>query len=314
MAAPERFTFTASASLLHNNLACSPNGFLACVHNSVNVGACKLMFHVAANGSSRDGPEVSQATSIRFLDLSYGTVLCVGSTNGTQIYTEDGTNMLYFMPINDNTDATYVVKHHRGACIDPVMQSIVCGTSTGGLAAVQSPSVGVYNPFMEMPPSSAAEGIADLCYNPLGNNIVSAHHNGDVRFWVLAEGRYLDGGAFPGNPAPARVAALGAHLLVACVPGTVTLRDALTAVVKAEISAHARCLTAMLVREELCQVLTVGEDTILNVWQIEPTTGQVAIVNSQVVADKLLTGLSSHPAGGVAVTAYDSDEIFHLGV
>lgn len=315
MAGPPRFQFTASASLLHNNLACSSVGLIACVHNSISSATGgKLMFHDGITGEVRDGPEVTQVTSFRFLGLSYGTVLCVNSCSGTQIFSEDGFNMLFFLPLADNSATTDAVKHHQGSCVDSLMQHIVCGTSNGALAVIQSPSVGAFTPNMEMPPSSVAEGIADVCYNALGNNIVSVHHNGDLRFWVLSGHQYADTGAFPGNPSPVRILTLGTRILVASSPGTVSIRDAMTANIQAEISAHARNLTAMTTREEACQVLTVGEDTILNVWQIEPTSGQVAIASTQVVADKLLTGACLHPAGGAAVAAYDAAYIYHVGI
>eukprot|EP00438_Fugacium_kawagutii_P007426 Skav210435 [mRNA] locus=scaffold1297:51326:53895:+ [translate_table: standard] len=41
---------TSGASLLHNNLASSSTGYIACIHNSLNAGQSKLLLHALASG------------------------------------------------------------------------------------------------------------------------------------------------------------------------------------------------------------------------------------------------------------------------
>merc|ERR1719237_11504 len=98
-----RASLTSSASLLSNNLAASPSGVLVSVHNSSdNVGGGKLLVHSMVSSGSNDGPTVAQVTSLSYVALAAGSVLCVSSTNGTQIYNEDATTMLFFAPINSS--------------------------------------------------------------------------------------------------------------------------------------------------------------------------------------------------------------------
>eukprot|EP00439_Symbiodinium_sp_Y106_P048146 s2677_g6.t1 len=56
---------TAAASLLHNNLASSSNGWVVAIHNSLNAGNGKLLLHALASGQ-RLAPDAAgtQATTV----------------------------------------------------------------------------------------------------------------------------------------------------------------------------------------------------------------------------------------------------------
>lgn len=309
-------TLPATVSLLHNNLSHSMNGWLATVHNSVNVGSGKLMMHHMASCQSKDGPELTQVTSARFLDLACGTVLVVASTNGTNIYSEDGGTMLFHAPLMDPSPETDVLKHHQGACVVAPAQHIIIGMSKGSITAVDARGLSQFMVLQESPPQSAAVGIADLCYAACVNRVVTAHHNGELRYWYTAQnGQYVNDVIIPAtmSQAPVHVSTLGPRLTVAYGPGTICLFDAATQALQVEITAHARWITGVSVREDLGQIASVGEDTALNVWQVDPATGEIALRHSCIVADKLLTGVAFHNTG-VAVTAYDSDELFQVAV
>jgi len=305
-------TLTGTTSLLHNNLASSSGGWTAIVHNSVNPGAGRLLLS-KMGGASKDGPDVSQATSVSYVELSHGPVLVVSSTNGTQIYNEDGTAMVFYMPINDSTAAP--LKYHQGACLEPALQHIVIGTSKGSLMAVQALTADQYVALVESQPAGAASGVVDLCFNAISNTIVSAHHDGEMRIWTInAAGAYENPTVLPAmGEAPVRVVPLGVRLLVAYGPGTLCIFDAITHELQAEITAHARWITALAVREDLGFVATVGEDTMLNVWQVDANTGQVGLQHSSSVADKLLTGVA-FSSTGMLVSAYDTSDLYHVNM
>lgn len=284
------------------------------VHNSVNSGGCKLLLN-KLGGASKDGPEISQAMTVRYLELAFGPVLAVTTTNGTQIYNDDATVLLFYVPINDSTPDTESLKHHQGACIVPALQHIVIGTSKGSLMVVQAASANQYIALPESPPSAAVTGVADVCFSEMSNAVVSAHHSGELLVWsVNPAGAYANATVLPAmGQAPVRVAALGPRLLVAYGPGTICLFDAVTYEIQAEVTAHARWVTAIEVREELGFVASVGEDTVLNVWQVDAGTGRIGLQHSSVVTDKLLTGVAL-TGSGVVVTAYDSSDLYHVSL
>lgn len=309
-------TLPATVSLLHNNLSTSSNGWLACVHNSVNQGAGKLMLHHLGSCMSKDGPEVTQVTSVRFLDLACGSVLCVASTTGTTIYSEDATTTLFHCALADLTPETDVLKHHQGACYVAPAQHIIIGMSKGSITAIQANDFNSFMSLTESAPQTATVGIADICYAACVNRVVTAHHSGELRYWyTAAQGQYVNDVIIPAqlSQAPVHVTTLGPRLVVTFGPGTICLYDAATRELQVEITAHARWITAVSVREDLGTIASVGEDTALNVWQVDPASGQVSLRHSQIVADKLLTGVAFHSMG-VAVTAYDSDELYQVAV
>jgi len=314
-------TLPATVSLLHNNLTPSMNGWLATVHNSVNAGNGKLMLHHMGSSTSKDGPEVPQVTSLRFLNIMSadgaicGTVLVVAHTNGTNIYSEDATTMLFHAPMHAVPEEG-VLSYHQGACVVGPTQHIIIGMSKGSITAVQYSALDKYWSLPESAPQSPAVGISDLCYAACVNRVVTAHHNGELRYWyATGTGQYINDLIIPASlsQAPTHVSTLGPRLVVAFGPGTICLYDAATRELQVEISAHARWLTGVSVREDLGQIASVGEDTALNVWQVDPATGQVSLRHSCIVVDKLLTGVA-FLSTGVAVTAYDSDELYQVPV
>jgi WD40 repeat protein len=280
------------------------------VHNSLTPGGGKLLLHGLTTGQSKDGPETVQATSVKYLETNHGALLCLSSATGTQIYSEDLGTLLYYLPWSEGDSVT--VKYHQGACYVPNLDQIVVGTSKGSLASIQLSSGGSVQ-LPESLPSSQTSEVSDLCYCPVLDAVVSVHNNGELRVWYgSASGPYTNNGLLPGAfKAPVKVVALGPRLLVADGPGSLLVFDALSLELQAEVIAHARCLSACSVREELNYVVTVGEDTTLNCWQVDPTSGEISLHHSTIVTDKLLTGVAIH-AAGAAVTAYDSDQLYYV--
>jgi WD40 repeat protein len=224
--------------------------------------------------------------------------------------------MYHFASLSDSSPETDILKHHQGACCVSPHQHIVIGMSKGSLTAVQVQALDKFAALPESAPSSPAVGIADVCYAACVDRVVSAHQNGELRYWWAAQGgQYCNDVIIPASAsaqAPVHVSSLGPRLMVAFGPGTICLLDAASRELQVEVTAHARWITGVCVREELGQIASVGEDTALNVWQVDAASGRVSLGQSSVVSDKLLTGVAIHSAG-YAVTAYDSDELFQVG-
>eukprot|EP00439_Symbiodinium_sp_Y106_P010906 s6800_g1.t1 len=119
-----------------------------------------------------DGPEVTQATSIRFLETTDGPVLVVTSTNGTQIYSEDATALIFYLPVTDAASPDSL-RYHQAACF-------------GTLWPVSAVAAGQYVQLHESAPSSPTGEVADLCFSPLADAVVSVHTNGDLRVWSVS--------------------------------------------------------------------------------------------------------------------------------
>mmetsp|Transcript_11447 Transcript_11447/g.22081 ORF Transcript_11447/g.22081 Transcript_11447/m.22081 type:complete len:314 (-) Transcript_11447:109-1050(-) len=306
-------TFGATVSLMHNNLACSPNGWVACLHNSVNLGGGKLMLHALTSGLTTNGPEINQATSLRYLELASGVVLCLTSTSGTQLYTEDASALLFHAGVHD-VSTSDTMKCHQASCVVPSFQQIVVGTSKGALLLINAAG-GQYATLPEATPSTVAGEVADVCFSEVAQTVFSVHTNGELRPWTPSpEGGYTCMGSIPTmGQAPVRILPLGARLAVAFGPGTLCLYDALSRELQVEVTAHGRWINGMVSREDLGQVATVSEDTVLNVWQVEPSSGHVSLVTSTIPVDKLLTGVG-YFGDTICVSAYDSDELYRTSL
>eukprot|EP00928_Gymnodinium_smaydae_P063638 TRINITY_DN47158_c0_g1_i1.p1 TRINITY_DN47158_c0_g1~~TRINITY_DN47158_c0_g1_i1.p1 ORF type:complete len:308 (-),score=57.40 TRINITY_DN47158_c0_g1_i1:61-984(-) len=298
---------SATASLLPNNLASSSSGMIAALHSSANLSGSKVVMNVG--GASKDGPEVVQGTSVRYLNTAQGPVLCVCSNMGTRLFNEDASTLLFHVPVS-GPDQVDVVKHHRGSCFVPSLNHIVVGTHSGGLLAINVENLSSIAAFNEIVPVDGATDVVDICYCPAANTVVTAHDSGQLRSWSPApDGQYVNQlVAPPAAEAPVAVASLGNRLAVAYIAGHIRLFDAVSMVIQAEITAHARCLNAMDVREDIGQIATVGEDTFLNVFLVDAATGQVQTQHSAHVVPKLLTGVVLTQSGAL-VSAYDSDEL-----
>lgn len=287
------------------------------MRNSGQPGSGKLLLaNLMQGGASRDGPEVVQATSIRYLETAHGPLLAVSSLSGTQIYNEDATALSFYAPINDPAPDGDTIKQHQAACFVAPLQHIVIGTSKGSLLAVQVHSREQLIALPESFPEGVASGVVDVCFSAVTNTVVSAHHSGELRVWLAdAAGQYSNANVVGSvGEVPVRIVSLGARLLVAYGAGTLCLFDAITLELQAEVTAHARWITAVDANEELGFVATVGEDTVLNVWQVDAGTGHVGLQHSSVVTSKLLTGVALPATGGVVVTAYDSSDLYHVGL
>lgn len=305
-----------TVSLLHNNLAHSSNGWVAGIHNSVNAGGGRvLLSNIAAGGISKDGPESCQAMSIRYLELpAIGPALVVCSTNGTQVYNEDASNMLFYLPIHDSVPDAESLKHHQGCCVVTPFQHIAVGTSKGSLQLI-SAAGGSFVQLAECATSSPSTGVVDVCFSEASGTVVSVHSSGELRVWAVNEtGPYTNANIVPAvGQAPMRVSSLGPRLMVAYGAGTICLFDAVTFDLQVELTAHARWITAVDVREDIGWVMTVGEDTALNVWHVDAATGRVGLQHTATVTDKLLTGVALH-GSDVYVSAYDSSELYRVNL
>jgi len=204
-----------------------------------------------------------------------------------------------------------VLKHHRGACVVESLQHIAVGTSGGGVMSILAVGPGNFQALQESAPGSQADEVADICYNAATDSVFTVHDDGELRVWTVADtGLYVNSGIIPSaGQAPVRVASLGGRILVAYSTGRIRLFDAVGQCIQVELTAHARNLTAVDVREDIGQVASVGEDTVLNVWLVDASNGQVSLQHSSAVASKLLTGVSLLQTGA-AVSAYDSDELY----
>lgn len=310
-------SFSATASLIHNNLTCSRNGWAASAHLGQQSATGKVMLCNLSSPTggplASDGPACSQVTMLRHVTCAQGSMLVVTSTNGTQIFTEDATHLVFFAPLDGSVACADSVGYHQGACFASTVSHVVVGSSQGSLLVVQNDPSGNFTALSWSPPATPVPAVADVCYVAAGDAVVSAHANGTLVFWAMTPtGPYGEVAHLPGSgDVPVRLASFGPRFALAMGSGVIRLYDAVSRALQVEVAAHARWLTALAVDEERMRMASVGEDTVLNVWGFGDD-GRVLLLKSAAVTDKLLTGVDFQGAS-VLVSAYDDERMFFIG-
>lgn len=82
-----------------------------------------------------------------------------------------------------------------------------------------------------------------------------------------------------------------------------------------EVAAHSRCVNAVDIHAYQPLVVSVGEDTFVNIWSLpdfeSKGSGEISLLFSSCVKDQLLTGAKfmNDETGNFAIAAYDVDQI-----
>ena len=79
-----------------------------------------------------------------------------------------------------------------------------------------------------------------------------------------------------------------------------------------EIAAHARCITALDLHPAQDLLVSVGEDSLVNVWNVGPGSGgttEPELSSSRSVKDHLLTGVQFLESGQIITSSYDRETL-----
>lgn len=290
-------------ALIHNNVTSNDKGLVAFSNRQ------KVCFLNVYDGSTYEGCSGATIHSLRYINTGVMTVLAVCTTNGTQFFSEDGSQMIFFIPLSGRAVEGRLSYHQGVCCAGP---HLLVGASEGNLNVVlaQGDSMSFLGQSVGPEPASA---VSDICFAPLVAQVVTVHDNGHIFYWVGdVNGTYTPsyGGGCP-DDVPSRCLPCGTSLIVSFGSGVIRAWDMLTRDLRVEISGHARWINAMDALPDAGVFASVGEDTVLNVWAIEPETFQVSLLHSSVVADKLITGVAfiavSQGSTALTCTAYDAD-------
>lgn len=299
-----------SPSLIHNNITSNDRGIVAFGHHQ------KVCFLNTKDGSSYEGPGGSTITGVRFVNTGKMWVLTVCSNNGTQVFSEDGSQMIFFIPLAAQVKEGRL-PYHKGvaASLSTAGSHICVGTSEGDINVVSADDA--VGPLGLTKSPEGTSPVSDICFCNTTAQLVSVHDAGEVNFWgPQASGKYdLLAQTKVEGEVPTRCLAVVSSLLVAFGSGVIRVWDIVARELRVEISAHARWINSMDCLPDRGIFASVGEDTVMNVWLMDPDSRQISLIHSSVVADKLLCGIAFTGVGAgerspLAVTAYDADQVY----
>lgn len=272
----------ASPSLLFNNLSVE-NGVVVFAHkNSVILfpeSGVRDMEVKLTKISLKDGAAIMQVKWCQAPGDAHFIV--VASMQGLQVWDSTGRSMLLY-------HSAPVGVFCRGIAASADVGKIFVGTSAGGIIVVNSRS----SP-MSVGDRFAAHESAVSSLEASGGVLVSGSDSGEVAVWDTASLSKLHTLRGAGHPCSSLALKPG-YFVAGFTNGHVTVADASSGVVVADISAHARAVTAVDAHPCEDTFATVGEDAILNVWQVpdhSAGSASVTLLSSVPLDDQVLTGV-----------------------
>ncbi|CEM08024.1 unnamed protein product [Vitrella brassicaformis CCMP3155] len=322
----------ASPSLIHGNLVASQRR-IAYAHQS------KVCFYAVDSERCVDGPTTSKIISLHYVHIRKAgpkPMLIVNMANGTQMWNQDGTRMLYYLPVqHPQTSATStsaaqnaavdIGKCHRGAavCAFPQADHVIIGSSAGELIIIRTDGDAFHSLATRKVASASPVMVVACSGEGSDQHVMSGHANGEIVWWrPEANGMYmqLPGALQHAQDTPTCMKVLGNTLYCGFGTGHLRVYDAVRRELKIEIAAHGRWINDIDVRHDGL-VASVGEDTVLNVWRCPSCDSEVSLAHSAVVTESLLTGVAftqrrgdtaDEGAFAVCVVAYDSEVLYFL--
>jgi len=293
----------ASPSLLFNNLSAS-NGTVVFAHkNSVILfpesGVRDLEVKLTKI-SLKDGAAIVQ---VKWCDAPGDAhFIVVASMQGLQVWDNTGRSMLLY-------HSAPVGVFCRGIAASAEAGKIFVGTSAGGIIVVNSRA----SP-MSVGDRVVAHDSPVSALEASGGVLVSGCDSGEVCVWETSSLTKLHTIRGAGHPCSS-ISLKASFFLAGFTNGHVTVVDNASAVVVADISAHARAVTAIDAHPTEDTFVSVGEDAILNVWSVTDHgvgSAAVSLVSTVPLDDQVLTGVQfckgsrGHP---IIATSYDNNVI-----
>jgi hypothetical protein len=260
----------------------------------------------------------SKVIQVKWCHIGGRDYLVVGSGAGLAVYDESVSSSVFVMelasqdvPIQD-PEAAFV----RGITAVPSTSHICAGSSTGHIfvLSVNGESIELDTTIKPHADDENAATSAMACSKSW---VVAASDSGSVQIFDATNDFQLSA-RFPGTAPCTSVCTTGDVLVAGYTTGHLRLYRLSTKVIFAEIGAHTRAVTAIDAHPELSQFVSVGEDSIINVWQIatvdESKGGEdplVSVLFTATSADSLLTGVafSRNGTSNLLTTSYDQKRV-----
>ena len=337
-------------SLINNNLTCSGT-YLAyaqgCDVIVTNFGdnkliACKLKNDIPGTDRQRAQPkdlathsllprslpppvpfsDKAQVFCVKYLDFKDTSVLVVGMTDGFQVWSAEGTRMLFFHPIRpaNDSDSCFV----RGIDIVKGRDEFLVGDSSGAVHVFLLSSTG--RGFSGKNVKSRREhehAISDitcsadhavtgddggtLCIYSVNDDESPGGHN------LLSKTHEIPTAVFPCTS----LKLLGNFCVASFTSGHLRYIDLQGGCVKVEIAAHGRTITGLsssVLDDGTMAVASVSEDSCMSVWRVPKCLSDKAEnLYTDRVTDRQITGVcfvkTGHSENKIITANFDADSM-----
>jgi len=265
-----------------------------------------------------------QVKGVKYMDFGWICVLAVTMVDGFQLWSRDGSRMLFFHPVRPANDSGSCFV--RGVGIVKGRNEFLVGDSSGAMhtflmaQASSGRGLNVKNTKGIREHGSAISDIScseeycvsaddrgSFCVFDINSAEPSGGHNlMSKRLFINAE---------VGFPCTS-IAVHGEVFVAAFSSGHLRYYDLSTGDLCVEVAAHSRCITAVALNADASIISTVSEDCVLSVWTLpeSPADGdQVELIFTDHVEDRQLTGVTflvdGHGERKMVASSYDTDTL-----
>jgi WD40 repeat protein len=302
---------TKTPSLRYNNLTCNGSNVVFAHKTEV----VSIIEDIKGSKSGTVGstqstlkPHLPEAKviQVKWCHLSGRDYLVVGTGSGLAVYDDTITASVFVLELAsqdvpyDDPEATFV----RGITGVPETNHICAGSASGHIFCLLVDGDGEGGSSIELvhtiKPHEDDDGAATTAMAGSGRWGVAASDAGSVTVFDTSN-KFHTSHRFPGIAPCTSVVVTGDTIVAGYTTGHLRMFRLSTGVLFAEIGAHTRAVTAMDVHPEMPVFVSVGEDSVINVWRLSQEAGgeskreQAPSVTMEFTgksADSLLTGVS----------------------
>jgi len=301
-----------SPSLLYGNLSC--NG-----HFGVFAQNHQVFRFLEATASGAVKPECtaiplkdsSDITQASWCFVDSRPYLVTTSFNGIHVFAEDAKTVEFVFPLKSSDidfDQTEGSHFTRGITAVEDVSHVCVGASTGHIFVLEVGSDGI-----NLADTKACHKYPICALGNVGEILASSDDYGNIKLWD-AKNDYAELCRFNGHAFPCiGVKGRGNYIVGAYVSGHIRVFKIREQCLFTEISGHARPISALDIHPSVNCFATVGEDSVLNVWELpsKDNEDQVTLFMTAETADSYFTGVcfSRNGTGNILANSYDKDTV-----
>jgi len=271
-------SITKTPSLRYNNLSC--NGSTVAFAHKTEVVTMKENIKGSTSGSVGNSqstlkphlPE-SKVLQVKWCHLSGRDYLVVGTGAGLAVYDDTITSSVFVLELAsqdvpfDDPEASFV----RGITAISETNHICAGSASGHIFCLLVNGHGDGGPSIELvhtiKPHRDDDGAATTAMASSGRWGVAASDAGSVTVFDSSN-EFQTSHRFHGTAPCTSVIVTGNSIVAGYTTGHLRLFRLSSGVLFAEIGAHTRAISAMDVHPEMSLFVSVGEDSVINIWRL----------------------------------------------
>ena len=233
---------------------------------------------------------------------------------GTQLWSAHGDTMIFQFPLNAIVEADPHEEHYmRGVVATP--EFLCFGSSMGSIVVFNCDHLVDGHDF-PLVHTINTENVPVSHLAMAGHLLAAANDNGRI-FLYRSDEAFVEAHNFNGGGYPCTAVAMNEQLLIAAfASGHIRLYRTDIFELSVEITAHTRIITGLALNTSGTMFVSCSQDQYVHVWSCPDlrSRGGMSLIKlfSELLEDRICTGVAFMSGDKIAVTSYDEEEIVIL--